>query len=334
MKIDVFNHVFPVPFFERLEEFLPKAPLERWKKSIPTIYDMDARLRMMDEFDDYAQIISLSQPPLDEFAGPDQSPALARLANDGMADICKAHPDRFVGFISTLAMNNPDEAVKEVERSIVELGAVGIQLHTNVNEKALDRPEFYPVFERCVQLGKPIWLHPSRPQSHPDYLAEDGSMYDIFWGLGWAYETSASMSRIVWSGMMDKLPEMKIICHHWGAYIPHAEGRLMTHWGKRKGHIPDDGMAVLQESLKRPPIDYFKDFLVDTAMFGSVSQSQCGLDFFGADNSFFATDCPYDSEGGAQLIRDTIKVIDGLRCSDEDRAKIYLSNTQGLIGLG
>lgn len=116
MKIDVFNHVFPVPFFERLEEFLPKAPLERWKKSIPTIYDMDARLRMMDEFDDYAQIISLSQPPLDEFAGPDQSPALARLANDGMADICKAHPDRFVGFISTLAMNNPDEAVKEVER--------------------------------------------------------------------------------------------------------------------------------------------------------------------------------------------------------------------------
>ena len=86
MKVDIFNHIFPPPFFARLEELLPKGPIERWK-TIETLYDVDARLRMLDEFGDYQQILSLSQPPLDAIAGPDQTPALARLANDGMAEI-------------------------------------------------------------------------------------------------------------------------------------------------------------------------------------------------------------------------------------------------------
>ena len=333
MKIDIFNHIFPVPFFERLEQFLPKGPIERWK-TIDTLYDVDARLRMMDGFDDYQQILSLSQPPLDVLAGPDDTPELARIANDGMAAICKAHPDRFPGFIASPPMNNPDAAVVEVERAVKELGALGVQIHTNVDGKALDAPEFFPVFERMSQLGRPVWLHPARPQSHADYLAEDTSMYEIFWGLGWAYETSAAMARIVFSGMFDKLPEIKLISHHWGAYIPHAEGRLTWHWGVRKSQDANHQYGPLQDNLKKPVIDYFKMFYADTAMFGAGPASQAGLEFFGAGKSLFASDCPFDLEGGAKLIRDTISVVDSLNCTDADREMIYRSNAEALLGLG
>lgn len=332
MKLDIFNHIFPPPFFARLEELLPKGPIERWK-TIETLYDVDARLRMLDEFGDYQQILSLSQPPLDAIAGPDQTPTLARLANDGMAELCRAHTDRFPSFIASPPMNNPDEAVVEVGRAIVELGACGVQIHSNVDGKALDAPEYFPVFERISQLGRPAFLHPARPMQHADYLAEDVSMYEIFWGLGWAYETSAAMARIVFSGLFDKLPDLKLIAHHWGAYIPHAEGRISKHWGARASQSADHAYGPLQDNLKHPVIDYFKMFYADTAMFGAQAASQAGLDFFGAKRSMFASDCPFDAEGGRIFMGDTIAVIDSLRCSDADREAMYSTNARALLGL-
>ena len=262
---------------------MPKKAVARWR-AIETLHDMDARKRMLDEFGDYQQIISMSQPPIDVLGGPDQTPALARIANDGMAAICKADPDRFPSFLASPAMNNPDAAVAEVDRAVGELGACGLQVHSNVNGRALDDPAFFPVFERMAQLDRPIFLHPARPMSHADYAAEDESKFEIFWGLGWAYETSAAMARIVFSGMFDKLPALKIVAHHWGAYIPHAGGRITPHWDGRSSQSDDTSYGPLGEALKRPAIDYFKMFYVDTAMFGAKEASQCGLDFFGAGN--------------------------------------------------
>ena len=97
MKLDVFNHVFPEVFIETLEETMPKRAVARWR-SIETLWNMDARLRLLDEFGDYQQIVSMSQPPIDVLGGPERTPALARIANDGMAAICRAHPDRFPSF--------------------------------------------------------------------------------------------------------------------------------------------------------------------------------------------------------------------------------------------
>ena len=331
MKIDVFNHVFPPALFAELGRYLPAAPMARYAK-LTTMHDLDARLRLLDRFDDVQQVLSLSQPPLDSCAGPDDTPRLARLGNDGMAAWCKAHPDRFPGFIASLPMNNPAAALKELDRAVTELGALGVQIYSNVNGKPLDLPEFYPIFERVAALGKTVWLHPARPPSHADYLTEDRSKFDIWWGLGWAYETSAAMARIVFSLMFDRLPGLRIICHHWGAYIPHAEGRITPSWealGSRTG----EDFSELKAQLKRPLIDYFRLFYGDTAMFGAKAASQCGLDFFGADHSLFATDCPYDTEGGAILIRDTIKVIDSLRCTAADRAAIYQGNAQRMLGV-
>jgi aminocarboxymuconate-semialdehyde decarboxylase len=211
-----------------------------------------------------------------------------------------------------------------------DLGALGVQIHSNVGGKALDQPEFFPVFDRMRQLAKPVWLHPGRPMSHPDYLAEDHSMYEIFWGLGWAYETSAAMARLVFSGMLDKLPGLKIIAHHWGAYIPHAEGRI-PHWEGRSSQSVEHPYGPLKERLKRPAMEYFKSFYADTAMFGARAASQAGLEFFGAGHSLFATDCPYDREGGRIFIRDTIKVIEELRCTAAEREQIYSGNYRTLV---
>lgn len=333
MKIDVFNHVFPASFLERMNGIAPARAIERWSR-ITTLHDMDARMRMLESFGDLQQIVSMSQPPLDEIAGPDLSPELARVANDGMAGICRANPDRFPGFIASLPMNNPAAAVVEIDRAVGDLGALGMQIHSNVGGKPLDEPEFLPVFARLAEIGRPVWLHPARPLNHPDYVTEEISRYDIYWALGWQYETSAAMARMVFSGMFDQLPGLKVMAHHWGAYIPHAEGKIAKHWTGRKSQSDTHDYPPVGDGLKRPAIDYFKEFYADTAMFGAGPASEAGLKFFGAGRSLFATDCPFDRQGGHILIEDTIEVVDDLPCSDAEREAIYAGNARELLGIG
>lgn len=325
MKIDVFNHFLPPAAFEQWQRHAPKEVARYGSGPLVTMTDLDARLRMLEPFADYCQVLCLPQPGLESLAGPAETPELARTANDGLAAACKAHPDRFPGFIAGLPMNNPTEAIKEAKRAIRELGACGIQIHSNVNGRPLDEPEFFPIFEQIAKLKRPIWLHPTRPQNYPDYRTETESKFAIFWGFGWAYETTAAMARLVFSGIFDKLPEIKIIAHHWGAYAPHAEGRFTPFWDAR---LPELGVT-----LQKPLVEYFKMFYGDSAMFGAKAASQAGLDFFGPAHSLFATDCPYDREGGAVLIKKTIEVVDGLRCTKGARNKIYTKNAKKLLRL-
>ena len=245
MKIDVFNHVFPTEFFEAAEKLMPARSVKRWK-AMEELYDMDARMKVIDKFDDYQQIISISQPPLDMIAGPEDSPELARVANDGMARICREYSDRMPWFIAALPMNNTQEAISEVDRVLDEHGAVGFQIHSNVNGKPLDSSEFRDIFAKIAERGKCVWLHPTRPASHADYLTEDQSHYEIFWGVGWAYETTAAMCRMVCSGMFDKIPNFHVMAHHWGAYIPHAEGRMPL-WEARNATSSADGTSFADD---------------------------------------------------------------------------------------
>ncbi|MBM3488053.1 MAG: amidohydrolase [Alphaproteobacteria bacterium] len=331
MMIDAFNHCFPPNLFKKLAEIMPAGPIQRWSK-MSTMIDPEARLRLMDEFPGYTQILSLSQPSLDLIAGPDVTPELARLGNDGMADMCRRWPDRYVGFIASLPMNNPDAAVKECVRAVLDLGAFGIQIHTNVSGKPLDLPEFYPIFETMHRLGRPIWIHPTRPATHPDYLTENKSMYEIWWGFGWAYETTVAMSRIVFSLMFEKLPGIKIITHHMGAYVPHAEGRFQ-HW-EPLGQRDFSDYSATNSGLKRPLIDYFKMFYGDTAMFGARASTQAGVEFFGVDHCVFATDFPYDNVGGRKLVKDTLEVMAALRVTEAERQRIFTANIKALVGRG
>jgi predicted TIM-barrel fold metal-dependent hydrolase len=139
---------------------------------------------MLEEFGpDYRQILSLSAPPI-ESINHDRTITLdlATLANDSMADLVRVHPARSPGFIASLPLNFPDESVAELERAVTELGALGVQVFSNVNGVPLDDPRFLPLFETADRLRCPILLHPARGAGFADYVGEQKSKYEIYQG--------------------------------------------------------------------------------------------------------------------------------------------------------
>jgi len=333
LKIDVFNHIFPKPFFERLKDVVVnKGAIKRWLH-IPFLHDLDVRFRMLAEFGpDYRQILSLSAPPI-ESINPDRRITLdlAALANDSMADLVRRHPDRFPGFIASLPLNYPDESVAEVERTVTQLGALGIQVFSNVNGLPLDDPRFLPLFETADRLRCPILLHPARGAGFADYPGENRSKYEIWWTFGWPYETSAAMQRLVFSRLFDRHPEIRIVAHHLGAMIPYFEGRVGYGLDQLGARTADEDYGALLASLRKRPYDYFKMFWADTAVFGSRAATSCGLNFFGPDQVVFASDAPFDPEGGPLYIRETLRIIDGLDVDETVRQKIYQRNAERLF---
>jgi predicted TIM-barrel fold metal-dependent hydrolase len=298
------------------------------------LWDLDARLRMMKKFSGYQQVLTLSLPAIEFLAGPEESPALARLANDGMAEIVASHPDQFPAFVASLPMNNVPAALAEMDRAITKLGAEGVQIFTNVNGRPMDDPEFYPVFERCVRkYDLPIWLHPVRTSKFPDYPVESKSKYEIWWLFGWPYETSACMARIVFSGMLQKLPDMKIITHHLGAMAPYFDERIGLGMDQMGARTSDEDYGALLKRLGKRPLDYFRMFYGDTAVNGSAPAIRCGLDFFGPERVLFGTDCPFDPEGGPAFIRESIRAINSLKLTPAVRNKVYHGNAVKMLRL-
>ena len=334
MKIDVFNHILPKRFFERMITIPDKGSgLRRRVSEIPALIDLDHRFRMMDGFDDYGQVISLPSPPIEALGTPEKSPELAQLANDGLAELVTKHPERFPGFVAALPMNNPDAAVQEIDRAIRKLGASGVQIYTNVTGRPLDEPAFLPIFEKMAELNLPIWVHPARNASFPDYQTEQKSKYELWWVIGWPYETSVFMARILFAGYFDRWPNLKIITHHMGGMVPYFSGRTGPGLDQLGARTEDEDLTVYTRRLKKRPQDYFKMFYADTATFGSRPTMECGLAFFGADQTLFATDSPFDPEKGPGYIRETIRCIEELSISSEDRKKIYEDNARKLLRL-
>ncbi len=183
-------------------------------------------------------------------------------------------------------------------------------------------------------MDKPIFLHPARSNRFPDYALEDKSRYEIWWIFGWPYETSAAMVQIVCSGIMDDFPKLKFLAHHLGAMVPFFEMRVGPGMDQMGARTSDEDLGAVLERLKKRPYDYFKDFYADTAVFGSRPVTVCGLEFYSADKVLFASDCPFDPEGGAGFIRDTIAVLESLDISAEDRDKISFGNAEKLLKLG
>ena len=333
-KLDVFNHFCSESYYARLMEIASThKDMGKRIRNIPLLHDLDGRFRVMDEFGDgYQQILSLPSPPIEAMAGPRETAELARIANDGLADLVRRHPDRFPGFVASPPMNDPDAALVETRRAMNDLGACGVQVFTNVNGVPLTSPELLPLFDLMAEYDRPIWIHPARGASMADYKTEETSLFEIWWTLGWPYETSVAMARIVFAGLFDKHPNLKIITHHMGGMIPYFEGRVGHGWDQLGTRSSDVDYKALLGTLKRRPIDYFRLFYADTALFGAAAGTACGLSFFGDDHVLFASDTPFEPEPGV-YIRETIDVIDRLAISDEARARIYAGNALKLLKL-
>jgi aminocarboxymuconate-semialdehyde decarboxylase len=189
-----------------------------------------------------------------------------------------------------------------------------------------------PLFDLMAGYDRPIWIHPARGADVADYKTEKTSEFEIWWTLGWPYETSVAMARIVFAALFDKHPNLKIITHHMGGMIPYFEGRVGHGWDQLGTRSSDVDNAAVLKRLKRRPIDYFRLFYADTALFGAAAGTACGLSFFGEDRVLFASDTPFEPTPGL-FIRETIDIIDRLAISDQARAGIYAGNAVRLLGL-
>ena len=305
--IDIFNHFTPAKVYALFKSIAPDNPGLKAFAALPALWDIDARLKLMEQFGDFQQVLSLSNPPIELLAGENRSPELAKIANDELAAVCRQYPHWFPAFTASMPANNPDAAVREAERAIKTLGARGIQLFTNVNGKPIDAKEYEPLFALAAEHDLPIWLHPTRTADFPDYTTEKFSRYEMWWCFGWPYETSVAMARLVLTGLFDRYPRIKIITHHGGGMIPFYDKRIEKGLASLGGRTKEEDYSGVLSSLKRPFMDYFHDFYADTALFGDSLGLDCALKFFGVERMVFASDAPF---GPIKLHTDAIDARD------------------------
>ena len=330
MKIDIFTHVQPERYkkvlFKHSDKFLSDKTVQDRRL---TLTDQKLRRQVIDRYEDYVQVLSATHPPLEEVASPDEAAELAKLCNDEMAEMLAKSPEKYIAAIANVPLNNMDAALKETERAVKELGFKGIQIYPSVQGKPASAEEFVPLYEMMAGFDLPIWIHPMRRPSTPDFAAEDQSYNQLFSLFGWPYDTTAVMTRLVFAGIFEKFPNIKFITHHCGAMVPYFAERIVVHYNtglERLGteHFP---------GLTKHPVEYLRMFYADTALNGNTSALMCAYDFFGEDHMLFGTDMPYDIGNGDVSIRQTIEAIEGMDIPEAAKKKIFEGNAKTLLRL-
>jgi len=332
MKIDIFNHIVTPRYREaRLKVAPPQMRLQDQERAMPALFDLDARFRAMDTAGDgYVQIINTANPPVENIAGPAEALELSRIANDEMAELVSRVPERFAGAAACIPLNDIDAALAELDRAIGQLGFRGVQIYTDIQGRPLDDPRFAPLFDRVAALDIPVLLHPVRGTDRPDYPTEDSSRFDTWRVIGWLYDTVSAMARLTFSGLFDRHPEIKIVTHHLGGFAPYASERIREGYDKLLKAARARNEPV---PLAKHPYEYFHQFYADTITIGSVPALRCGVDFFGADRVMFATDMPFDTQGGLKYIEVALQAMQALDAPATDKAKIFEHNARRVFRL-
>jgi aminocarboxymuconate-semialdehyde decarboxylase len=327
MLIDIYTHVLPARFGEALVKSGNNPGMVGRMMSVTELHDFDARFRSMDRLGAYRQIISLPNPPIEDFAAPDKGNDYARIGNDLLADLVQRHPDRFPAFVAAVSLTDMEGALAELKRAVTQLGARGVQLFTNIKGKPIDAAEFRPIFEAMAGYDLPVFLHPARTSAMTDYPEEHVSRFEMWWCFGWPYETSVAMTRLALSGLFDKLPKLKIVTHHFGGMIPFFDKRIEGGLASIGSRTRDEDYSGLLGTLDKPLLDYLHMFYADTALFGAGNGLQCGLDFFGTERTVFASDAPF---GPIEETRDGVAALD---FRGKDRAAVMTRNAESLLGM-
>jgi predicted TIM-barrel fold metal-dependent hydrolase len=328
LKIDAYSHIVPAKYKEALYKVAPKD-CDRKVSRVPALYDVERRFRIMDKYEEVVQVLTLAWPAVEEIADSEKAVDLARLANDEMAELVFRYPDRFVAAIACLPMNNIDAALKEVDRAINDLRFRGVQVYTPINDKPLDALEFMPLYEKMSQYNLPILIHPMRSPDYPDYRTEAASKYGIYSIFAWPYETTIAMTRLVFSGVLERYSNLKMVTHHCGGMVPYFEQRIKVF------HDLFEMLGYKYKlGLTKAPIDYFKMFYSDTAIQGNTPALMCAYAFCGPDHLLFGADMPLgDSQLGYRNYGLTISAIKQMNISDVEKTKIFEENARKLFQL-
>jgi predicted TIM-barrel fold metal-dependent hydrolase len=320
-RIDCQSHLF-CPEILGLMEKRKTDPIvetrggERWvrmgdwnRRVLPNHSDVKAKLASMDANAIRMTALSINDPGPEWFGA--EGAAVARIANDYVAGIVRAHPSRFFG-LCVLPLQDMKASLIELERCVNRLQMKGVLLYTNLAGKFPDLPEYRPLFARCAEMRLPILLHPALPVTAA--IVKD---YEMISGLGNMFDNTIALARLIMSGVLDRHPDLKLVCPHLGGTLPYIVGRL------------DHQMTVLgrgPRNLKRKPSDYLKMIHYDIVSPLALAM-KFAREFAGADHLLFASDHPWVDP---RLI---VEQFDSLKLSVQDQQRIYYQNASVLFGL-
>jgi uncharacterized protein len=339
MIIDFQAHIFPKTYIDEMQRLDGAVVLEepdphsgmryfydkKLKCRINTAtfqgQDIERRLQHMDSLGIDIHVLTIPAPGADRYEG-ESALTMARVANDAIAAICRKYPRRFIGFF-TLPSCDVNASLNELERCVHQLGLKGFGCFANLNGKALDREELFPVYERLAKYKLPVYIHPTAP------LATESSGIDIMPTLifGWAYDSTVAMTRLVYGRVLEKFPEINWVVADVGGVLAFFAQRAINIYSGRTDEIRH------KYGLKENPLDSFRRFYVDTADH-PTSTLRCVKDFFGPDRMVLGTNYPYGPEEGGVLVKNSLNAIAGLDLNAGDKEKILGANAAKILGIG
>jgi predicted TIM-barrel fold metal-dependent hydrolase len=347
-RIDAYSHWSSLTILGILEAAVPipgyKHPFRALFANNPQLINVDARLELMEKMQiDHHVLAPL--PWIETIPTPfitkEVSLAAAQALNNEMAAMVSAYPGKFSA-VALLPLLDKEDMLMEFERCVTQLGMVGGFYVSAYPIKPPDHLDFFnpasddTLYGKAAALDVPLWLHPAKPAIYGDYTGEDapplgsgpGSKYNIYQALSWLLDSSAAMVRIVFAGVFEKYPDLKIIIHHHGALIPLFAERLVYGWE----FFEKNAGAVIQTPIDKPYIDHFKKFYCDTATQGyAPDHLKRAIKFFGIERVLFGTDAPMDATGGEVFTDTARRSVESLRLPKPYAQKIFNGNIKRLI---
>jgi predicted TIM-barrel fold metal-dependent hydrolase len=253
------------------------------------------------------------------------APQLARLMNDEIAAVVAKEPKRFRG-VAVLPTVNPDAMVAELHRAVKVLGFLGAYVAVGPTAKAMDHPDFDHLYKSIVELDATLWLHPSRPPL-PDHRDERISKYREWLDIGWPYDTTTAMYRIVFSGVFERYPAIRIITHYHGGFVPYYAGRMQGGWSGAE----EEGTG-LQTEIAQPYVEHFKKFYCDTACNEFAPKIlELALDFFGPERVLFGSDAPFGVSEGQRFTTEVLRSVESMRILPQIHTAILSENARRIL---
>ncbi|MEM7800251.1 MAG: amidohydrolase family protein [Chloroflexota bacterium] len=325
MIVDFHNHFFPKPYLDALREDDTNAKVtENGEGETIIVVKGDYSIIVEEHHNAAARAAALDAAGVDMQCLTTTVPGvhsetvangirLAQIANDGMAEVMASHADRFVA-LATLPLQDPQASVEELERSVTQGRLRGGILYSHINGEQLDNQIFWPLYEKASELGVPLFIHPIVPVN----IGPLGD-YRLVAISGFLFETSVAVSRLIFSGVLARFPNLQLIAAHLGGNLPYLAERM------------DAGYRVYPESranISEPPSHFLKRIYMDTFPH-SPRAIEFAAEFAGADKILMGSDYPHqigDLPGGVTTIRET-------NLSAADQALILGKNAAALLGI-
>lgn len=324
--IDFHNHFYPAAYLDALMHGKSRVQITVDADGNPLLHypgdyniavrghrDIDYREHVLDEHGVDMQVLSLTTPGT-HVEEPAVAVHLARIVNDGFAEIVRSRPHRFAA-VATLPLSDPAATARELARACNELGFGGAMVFSNINGTALSDPQFLPVWEVANDLGAVIHIHPTSPVG-----VEAMRDYWLMPLVGFPTDTTLAAASLVFSGVARRFPRIRWVLGHLGGAIPYLVERL------------DRGFHAFKEcraNIDRPPSEYLRDFYYDSVNFDPHALRLC-VEFAGADHILAGSDYPHQI-GSLQKMLDSIAALDFLTTAQ--RAGILGENTAKLLKL-